>query len=327
MRFEAWKTEDIMKDIVVRKASASDCDAVVEMSQGIYSGHDYFPCVFLQWLKKKNRVVFVAELDGKVVGLRAIHIVDNGKTFISQSLRIHPSYRGKGFSSFLISAVHEYIRQHYPSILRERFTTKSDNVERLAIQKKYGDGMMLKKDILAFHVNEDFSLSLTLDATSSIKLKHYNKAEFGDVILDTAVANVLFKEGVHIIDWEPFDADKANLNDLAEESDFLLADRGTEEFTNSGIPPKSFSHGRVSPRVEHSHWVVSIYADDPYLMKAHVYEQLKRSREFFKEKYIFSTFHDSTYSSQIKRFLEEEVSLMPVDFFDFGLMLFEKKFS
>lgn len=313
-----------MKDIVVRRASRSDYDAIVEMSQGIYAGHDYFPCVFLQWLKKENRVVFVAELDKKVIGLRAIHIVDDGKTFISQGLRIHPSYRGKGFSSLLINAVHEFIRKHYPTVVRERFTTKSDNVERLAIQKKYGDGMLLKQDILAFHVNEDFSFPSSFK--SSIKLKHYNKDDIGQVVLDKAVANVLFKESVHIIDWEPFDANSANLDDVVEEEDFMLADRGPEEYTHRRVPPKSFSHGRASARVEHLHWVVSIYADDPYLFRAHVFEQLKKSCETVKGKFIFSTFHDSTYSSHIKHFLEDEIGLRHVDFFDFGLMLFEKRF-
>ena len=316
-----------MKDVVVRVARASDYEAVVEMSQGIYEGHDYFPCVFLQWLKKQNRAIFVAELDSKLIGLRALHIVDDGKTFISQGLRIHPNFRGKGLSSHLINSVHEYIRQNYPNVDRERFTTKSDNVERLAIQKKYGDGMIHKQDILAFHVDKDFLCPVTFEDVSGIKLKHYNKADLGEVILDKAVANILFKQGVHIIDWEPFDADQANLEDLVEDSDFMLADRSAGEYIHCRIPPKSFSHGRASPRVEHVHWVVSLYADDPYLYKAHIFEQLKKSCESIKGEFIFSTFHDSTYTSHIKHFLEGEVGLRAVDFFDFGLMLFEKEFS
>lgn len=316
-----------MKDIVVRTAKASDYEAVVEMSQGIYEGHDYFPCVFLQWLIKQNRAVFVAELDGKLIGLRALHIVDDGKTFISQGLRIHRNYRGKGLSSRLINAVHEYIRQHYPNVGRERFTTKSDNVERLALQKKYGDGMIHKQDILAFHVDKEISSPVTIEDVSGIRLKHYSKADFGEVILDKAVANVLFKEGIHIIDWEPFDADRANLEDLVEDGDFMLADRSAGDYTHTRTPPKSFSHGRASPRVEHVHWVVSMYADDPYLFKAHVFEQLKKSRESIKGDFIFSTFHDSAYTSHIKHFLEDEIGLRAVEFFDFGLMLFEKEFS
>ncbi|KAJ7363409.1 Minichromosome maintenance domain-containing protein 2 [Desmophyllum pertusum] len=108
-----------------------------------------------EWLAKPNRTIFVAQYGDKLVGLRAIHIVDEGKTFISQGLRIHPRFRGLGLSTRLIDAIHEFIRLEYPDVCRERFTTKSDNIERLAIQKKYGDTALFDRDILAFYVNRE----------------------------------------------------------------------------------------------------------------------------------------------------------------------------
>ena len=159
-----------MKEITIRKAVASDFAAILEMSEGIYSGHDYFPCVFHQWLAKTNRTIFVAQYGDKLVGLRAVHIVDEGKTFISQGLRIHPRFRGLGLSTRLIDAIHQHIRREYPKVYRERFTTKSDNIERLAIQKKYGDTALCERDILAFYVNRESLKPHHLEEASNICL-------------------------------------------------------------------------------------------------------------------------------------------------------------
>ncbi|CAH3032428.1 unnamed protein product [Porites lobata] len=119
-----------------------------------------------EWLTKPNRTIFVAQYGDQLIGLRAIHIVDEGKTFISQGLRIHPRFRGLGLSSRLIEAIHGYIRSEYPNVYRERFTTKSDNIERLAIQKKYGDIGLFERDILAYYITKETLKQKTLEEES-----------------------------------------------------------------------------------------------------------------------------------------------------------------
>ena len=78
-----------MANVVIRLDNEADLPAVLEMSEGIYGGHDYFPQEFLNFVKDPNRRILIAEMDGKAVGLQAIHIVDEGETAIAHSLRVH----------------------------------------------------------------------------------------------------------------------------------------------------------------------------------------------------------------------------------------------
>jgi len=318
-----------MKEIIVRKARPDDFEAIVEMSKGIYDGHDYFLCVFHEWLQSPHRLIFVAECLEKVVGLRAINIVDNGQTFISQGLRIHPDYRGQGLSSRLISAVHDYIRNFLPTVCRERFTTKSDNIERLAIQKKHGDRAVLDQDILAFYVNKDEVPHDVLEEELlelAIKLHPYSKDDAAEVVFSEEVSNVLFQERTLIIDWEPFEALQTNIDNVFQEFDCLFADRSTVEY-NRGDLLKSFSHGRRSPRTDCIHWVSTIYTDDPLLYHAHLIQQLKCAINTINGPFIFSPFQSSSLTSKGQEVLQEILHLKPVEFFTFGLRLFEKEFK
>lgn len=318
-----------MKGITIRKAVATDFAAILEMSEGIYSGHDYFPCVFHLWLAKPNRTIFVAQYGDKLVGLRAIHIVDEGKTFISQGLRIHPRFRGLGLSTRLIDAIHQYIRREYPKVCRERFTTKSDNIERLAIQKKYGDTALCERDILAFYVSKE-SLKLhhleEVATNFDVKVKPCTRMFVYNSILDDSVAN-MFPGRTIIIDWEPFEVLRSNIDCILEDGDCVFSDRDADDCSNGQLP-KSFAHGRRSPRVQHMHWVASIYTEDPVIFQVHVVQQLRSACQQVEGDFIFSTFHKERHTKWGKKLLEETIGLKPVDFFrDFGLMMFQRRFK
>ena len=120
-------TSSQIMDVQIRLARRTDLAAIIEMSKGIYDGHDYFPHVFLQWHDEPNRRIIVAEKAGFVVGIRAFHIVDGGKTVVSQSLRVHPKFRGQGVSAILILAEQQYVKKHFPCVTTERYTTMSTN--------------------------------------------------------------------------------------------------------------------------------------------------------------------------------------------------------
>ena len=317
-----------MKEITIRKAVSADYEAILEMSEGIYNGHDYIPCVFHKWLTQPSREIFVAQLGEKLVGLRAIHIVDEGRTFISQGLRIHPRFRGYGLSSRLIAAIHEYVRREYPMVCRERFTTKSDNVERLAIQKKYGDTGLMERDILAFHVCKETLRRETLNELAEnvgVKIKPCTKSFVHNHILKDSVAN-MFPARTIIVDWESFEALRANIDYFFENGDSLFSDRNADDCSRGQLP-KSFAHGRRSPRTLYLHWIASIYTEDPVLFQAHLIQQLKSAHQQIEGDFIFSTFQKASHRNWGKNILEERIGLKPVRFFDFGLIMFQRDFD
>ena len=92
------------------------------------------------------------------------------------------------------------MRCNYPSICRERFSTKSDNIERLAIQKKYGDIGLFERDILAYYAPKDTLNAQTLDEVAksfAVTVKPYSRDFLHDYILDDPVANVSWSYHYH----------------------------------------------------------------------------------------------------------------------------------
>ena len=84
---------------------------------------DYLPVVFHEWHAQPERILFVAELEGKIVGTEFIFVVDEGKTATGGAWRIHPRYRGRKLGSQLTRFVLEYITQNYPRVSRVRRTS------------------------------------------------------------------------------------------------------------------------------------------------------------------------------------------------------------
>ena len=89
------------------------------------------------------------------------------KHFFSHGLRIHPHYRGKKFGTQLILAVRELVRQNYPHVLRERYTTGNTHHARLAIAAKTQDKLLFEQDSFAFVVKKDRIQLSKLDGLNS----------------------------------------------------------------------------------------------------------------------------------------------------------------
>ena len=262
----------------VRPAVESDYEAVVELSQGIYDGLDYLPIVFHKLLTEPNRVLFVAELEGKIIGTEFIFVVDEGETAIEGAWRIHPKYRGRGLGSQLARLVLEYVKQNYPRVSRVRRTSlKSFSYPRRQI---------FQYSYKRFNVKKDLAIPGEPEIPE-IKLSRYSKQEFSDVILDKPVTKVLFKKHLHIVDLNPFEAERFNLGLMVNEGDCLLADQSAKDYSR-GMVPKSFSHGRLSPRVECCVWVTAIHTDDPALFAAHLLKQLRVARETIEGDFVLS---------------------------------------
>ena len=262
----------------VRPAVESDYEAVVELSQGIYDGLDYLPIVFHKLLTEPNRVLFVAELEEKIIGTEFIFVVDEGETAIEGAWRIHPKYRGRGLGSQLARLVLEYVKQNYPRVSRVRRTSLKNF--------RYPRRKIFQYSYKRFNVKKDLAIPGEPEIPE-IKLSRYSKQEFSDVILDKPVTKVLFKKHLHIVDLNPFEAERFNLGLMVNEGDCLLADQSAKDYSR-GMVPKSFSHGRLSPRVECCVWVTAIHTDDPALFAAHLLKQLRVAQETIEGDFVLS---------------------------------------
>jgi len=53
--------------IIVRRATPSDYQAIMNIDHNLYDGHDYMPLMFHQFLQSRHHLVLVIEYEGEIV--------------------------------------------------------------------------------------------------------------------------------------------------------------------------------------------------------------------------------------------------------------------
>ena len=140
-------------EATIRLAGKSDLSAVWEMSNGLYGGLDTLPYTFLHMLDDPQHTVLVVVKDGKAVGLRVIHIIENGEAAIFEGLRVHAAYRGQGIAKQIMKASEQYVREHFPGVKVIRYSVTTRDKSRLALQVKYDDRVLFKLAFCACFVD------------------------------------------------------------------------------------------------------------------------------------------------------------------------------
>jgi len=108
----------------VRMIVPSDRDAIIEMSQGIYSGYDYLGAQIDEWLVDPRRIMYGLEVDGKLVGFQCDTVMDGGKTIWLEGLRIHRDYQKLKLNEFFAKEADriQYGTEQYKAAIRIRMS-------------------------------------------------------------------------------------------------------------------------------------------------------------------------------------------------------------
>ena len=309
-------------ELNVRSATIEDFPAVLEMSEGIYQGHDDTPQLFKQWLQRDNIVVLVATNGEKAIGLCAVCIVDEGQTFFSRGFRIHPLFRGKGFGTKFVMAVRQFVRNRFPNVIRERYTMGNTHHARLAIATKMGDKLLYEQDSYAFVVKWDtFQVSkLGLFASHMSLVCQYDVEKFKVALHRN---QEIFKQDIILADYMPYQAIPSNVNLCIEPGDYLFTDAPQKDQL------RSLSHGRINPTAIFTQWVVTLFGNDIALFQGHLLINLKTACENIQGDIIFRISHDrdkllkDTAVKLLQETLGQEMETLR--FHDFRALLFEKE--
>ena len=107
---------NVLESLTFRLAQPGDLSDIVQLSEGIYNGHDYLPFSFHQRLQRENLAVFLAFSGDNLVGLQAYFVVDDGRTLIRRAERITAELRGRGLVRQLREFVRKYARGQFPNV-------------------------------------------------------------------------------------------------------------------------------------------------------------------------------------------------------------------
>jgi len=119
----------------VRRARASDRDAIFRMSRRIWGGHDYLSLVWDSWLEDERGVLLTATADGVPVGTAKVSLLSPGELWL-EGLRLHPDLQGMGLSKRIHEATFRAASELDPSTVR--FSTWLGNEASRRIAEKNG---------------------------------------------------------------------------------------------------------------------------------------------------------------------------------------------
>eukprot|EP00052_Salpingoeca_macrocollata_P018673 m.153632 g.153632 ORF g.153632 m.153632 type:complete len:320 (+) comp20765_c0_seq3:1900-2859(+) len=285
--------------IAVRLATPADKNEILgRLSEGVYSGFDYLAFVFDFWLEEVaegSRHLFVAidRETEKIVAFDSLYVLDQGKTAISQALRVLPEYQGKGIAQQLSREIDRVRKEKHPHVQRLRASTGAINEASKAIHRKLGYVETVQyrlfmmtsvpKDVTALQA----AFPERLDRVQQICATDLWR-RFGPQL------EQLLPEKCFNVDWVPFEVSLANLvhHESKECMSFsvVLAPGADGELLES-VGFHTAKHFRYANHIVHRHGADVAYAV-PHLLYAIGHAQ-RISAETGNVYPVFETFLDS----------------------------------
>jgi N-acetylglutamate synthase-like GNAT family acetyltransferase len=225
---------------IIRKLRDSDRKDVLEISKHIWEGHDYLPSVFNQWLKDSKSHFCGVEIDGQVVAVGNLRLIENRSVGWMEGLRVHPNYRGIGLANLI---QHQFLGMAKKLHLQKlRYITGSENLASLKLAESTG-----------------FSDVLRMAVSWISKPKHMPMTEDHFPIYRRSPRNLctllkskprFIPHRILVYDWKALNNTCPNIKDIGKTHTFQIS------LKNKQINSLSFSCRR------NSWWTTTIYATD-----------------------------------------------------------------
>lgn len=119
----------------IRIAREYDKEYVMSWIKDIWSGHDYIPYTWDEWLTDPNGTLYVVEDDDKAVALWHIIWLDNGVAWL-EGMRVKPNYCNRGIATMTLRYSIKLAREK--GFRHVMLATSSDNKIVIRIMGKIG---------------------------------------------------------------------------------------------------------------------------------------------------------------------------------------------
>ncbi|UCH32612.1 MAG: GNAT family N-acetyltransferase [Candidatus Bathyarchaeota archaeon] len=247
--------------IRIRKVRPSDLDAILEISQHIWEGHDYLPFVIKGWLKDPNSHTYGLDVGNHVVAVANLRIIEEGRTGWMEGLRVHPDHSGKGFANAMTNHI---IRKAVASnVQRIRYTTSTENPASLKLAEKFGFIPILKMAVL-WHSPVKVS-PFTQDYP---KIRKSSPSQIFDLLEKNPY---LMPNRILVYDWKALDTSPNGLKTLGKTHEFYLAlKKGSID---------SLSYAYLRRRKQRLQWIFTIHATQALGFASHFQYNLSKALE------------------------------------------------
>ena len=229
---------------VIRRLRTSDREDIAEISRNIWEGHDYLLSVVDEWLQDTTSHFYGVEVDGHIVAVGNLRLIEDGRTGWMEGLRVHPEYRGKGLANKI--TMHFVSEAEKLGVQRLRYTTSTENAASVNIARMAGFSRILEMAVIWLH-----------NIKPAPKLPDYRRIQRlspGKIcsLLQNSPPNV--PPAILTYDWKALDCNCQNLTEIAKTHQFFIALK--EGRTDS------FSFGHTRHAQNSSSWSFTAYATD-----------------------------------------------------------------
>ncbi|XP_077329639.1 putative N-acetyltransferase 16 [Lithobates pipiens] len=200
-------------------AAAEDYRELMSISGGIHKGMDFLPYSYHAWLKDPRRRMFVAKIEGRIVGFKSILLVDDGETAVMQGLRVAPWMRGKGLARIFIRFLLEKLNSDHPQVKRIRFAHEEDPPPSMLKKYKVIHSRAVVSMILPSDQLEEAIRLLDSRLDSAGQFNNYTVLEPAEILrlfYGTKTAEGLLHGHLLIQGWLPVTTQRSNLEMLFE---------------------------------------------------------------------------------------------------------------
>jgi GNAT superfamily N-acetyltransferase len=224
---------------------ASDRKDVVEISSKVWGGHDYLPSVFDEWLANPKCHTYGVEVDGRVVAIANLRLVDGKKTGWMEGLRVHPDYRKRGYADMLTQ---RFVRLgEQLKVQRLRFTTGSNNRASVRLAKKAGFKRL-------FRLSASWYDDLGAPARSKPLGRTITDATPREIHELLRICDSLAPHNILVYDWKAVDGTLRGFVEVAKDHSFYVSK------SRGKLTAFSFGHSRRDS--DHEQWSFTVYASD-----------------------------------------------------------------
>ncbi|MFW9800488.1 MAG: GNAT family N-acetyltransferase [Candidatus Thorarchaeota archaeon] len=255
----------------IRPATREDKDDVLEIAKHIWDGHDYLPHVFEEWLSDPNSHTAALEIEGRVVALNNLRIIENGTTGWLEGLRVHPDFRRKGLAHLMTDYVVETANRL--GVKRLRYTTDTANVASLKLAERAGLRPLLEMGV-AWSLMEGFK---DWDAETS----GVNEVVADEVHSLLQKTPSLLPHDVIIYDWKALDVTREALKEIASSSRFWVSTEAARlRALSIGTGRMEGEQGRL--------WLTTVYTSSKDSFLCHLLEHIRISRDASFQSIMFT---------------------------------------
>ena len=230
---------------IVRRLKTSDRDDVMEISRLVWEGHDYLSSVADEWLRDPNSHFYGVEVEGRVVAVGNLHLMEDHRTGWMEGLRVHPEFRGRGFANDITRGLVGKAGQL--GVQRLRYTTSTGNKASLKLARMAGFSRVLRMAVC---------WQRGLEPIPAVAESYPIRRRSPQRTCSLLKANPrLVPHGILVYDWKALDCNCRNLAEIGNSHTFCGA-------LKSGRLD-SLSFGHLRGQGQDGSWSFTVYAADP----------------------------------------------------------------